>query len=61
VDIERFALLANKGFRTRALIAILKYPVLVWVVLQVRNAGAAVVRLFLRLFGLGKSNEEADR
>ncbi len=48
VDMRIFAVLAGRGFRTRALLEILKYPALILVILQLKNACAAGTRLLAR-------------
>lgn len=59
VDMRKFAVLAVRGSRTKVLLALLKYPALVWVALQSKNACAALARLLIRPMkrGGGKKKE----
>jgi len=47
-DMRRFAALAGRGLCTNVLLAFLKYPLLVWVVLQGKNACCAFYRFLVR-------------
>ncbi len=59
VDMRKFAVLAGRGWRTKALLAFLKYPALVWGALKTKNACAALARLSLRSMKRGCGNNKA--
>lgn len=58
VDMRKFAVLAMRGLHTKALLAFLKYPALVWVALQSKNACAALARLCIRSMRRGGGEEK---
>ncbi len=49
VDMQKFAALAEHGFRTKVLLVLLKYPTLVWGIRQGKNACLLSISLAARL------------